>query len=269
MGARGSILCRTLRDSRSGVSRPLSARSPVLLAALFGFGAAVLLVGIFTGDLLALAAGAVLVVVALRQRQQLQQESGAPGGPDDRGGGAGDPSDAATGEAQPDEGEGLGGEDDAPGVGCDGLVVEAAEEATKAGEDGETLHGSGYRLRHVTTGEPADGGQLRLRRDGAEIIALEVADQADELQADEFAPGRPVVLVPHRSPEGRVDGIRVFDEVIDHLAGWLPEKTAEELAGELRRGTLPARSLYEWRDAAGRRRGLTVLVHRSGTIVEE
>lgn len=242
------------------------ARSPVLLAALFGFGAAVLLVGVFTGDLLALAAGGVLVVVALRQRQHLQQASGAGGGSHD-GGDAGGPGDAA--EAQPGEANGFDGENDAAGVDRGGLVVEAAEEATKTGKDGETLHGSGYRLRRVTTGEPADSGQLRLRRDGAEIIALEVADQADELQADEFAPGQPVVLVPHRSPEGRVDGVRVFDEIVDHLAGWLPEKAAEELAGELRRGTLPARSLYEWRDTAGRRRGLTVLVHRSGTIVDE
>lgn len=239
----------------------------MLLAALFGFGAAVLLVGVFTGDLLALAAGGVLVVVALRQRQHLQQESSGAGGSHERGA-AGDPSDATGAEAQPGEDAGRGGEDDTASVDPDGLVVEAAEEATTAGEDGEPLHGSGYRLRHVTTGEPVDGAQLRLRRDGAEIIALEIADPADELQADEFAPGQPVVLVPHRSPEGRVDGIRVFDEVIDHLAGWLPEKTAAELAGELRRGTLPARSLYEWRDAAGRRRGLTVLVHRSGAIVD-
>lgn len=239
----------------------------MLLAALFGFGAAVLLVGVFTGDLLALAAGGVLVMVALRQRRHLQQESAGADGPTGRGGG--DPGDVAAGEGQPEGSDGLGGEDDTASADRDGLVVEAAEEATTAGEDGETLHGSGYRLRRVRTGEPADSGQLRWRRDGAEIIALEVADQADELQAEEFAPGQPVVLVPHRSPEGRVDGIRVFDEVIDHLAGWLPEKTAEELAGELRRGTLPARSLYEWRDATGRRRGLTVLVHRSGTIVDE
>lgn len=279
VGARGNILFRTLREPHSGVSRPLFARSPVLLAALFGFGAAVLLVGVVTGDLLALAVGGVLVVVALRQRHHLQPQATAAGGSDDRGAGdpgepgkSGESGDSGTAEPQPGEGdaeEGVGGEDDAPGADRDGLVVEAAEEATKAAEDGETLHGSGYRLRGVTTGEPVDAGKLRLRHDGAEIIALEVTDQDDELQADEFAPGRPVVLVPHRGPEGRVDGIRVFDEIVDHLAGWLPAESAEQLAGELRRGTLPARSLYQWRDAAGRRRGLTVLVHRAGTIVEE
>ncbi len=244
----------------------------MLLAVLFGFGAVLLLVGVFTGDLLALALGGVLVVMALRQRHHLQQEAGAAGGSDDRGGAAGDASGPDTAEprlGERDEEDGLGAEDDAPGVDRDGLVIEAAEEATKAGEDGETLHGSGYRLRHVTSGEPVDGGKLRLRRDGVEIISLEIADQTDELQADELAPGQPVVLVPHRGPEGRIDGIRVFDEIVDHLAGWLPAETAEELGGELRRGTLPARSLYEWRDAAGRRRGLTVLVHRAGTIVEE
>lgn len=248
------------------------ARSPVLLAALFGFGAAVLLVGAVTGDLLALAVGGVLVVAALRQRYHLQQQADAAGGSGDRGDAAGDPSGPDTAERQPgdgDEEDGVDGGGDVPATDGDGLVVEAAEEATKAGVDGEPLHGSGYRLRYVTTGELVDGGKLRLRRDGAEIIALEIADQDDELQADEFAPGRPVVLVPHRGPEGRVDGIRVFDEIVDHLAGWLPADTAEQLAGELRRGTLPARSLYEWRDAAGRRRGLTVLVHRAGTIVEE
>lgn len=269
------------------MSPPLSPLAPVLVGGLFGLGAALLLVGVLTGDFAALAIGAVVVMVALRMRQRMSQQSGAAGGAGDDGGEGETAADAprtaaADGDAEAEAPDGdvdarddreaahVSGEGDAPAVGSDGFVVEAGEDATTVADDGETLHGSGYGLRQATTGESVDGERLKLSRDGAQVIPLTiVSDQEDELQVDEFAPGQPVVLVPYRSPEGRVDGIRVFDEVIDHLAGWLPERVAKELAGELRRGTLPARSLYEWRDGAGRRRGLSVLVHHPDTIVQD
>lgn len=264
---------------RLGVSPPLPALSAVLLAALFGFGAALLVVGVADGNLLSLALGALAIVVAVRLRSQWRREGGADAGDGETGASgsraAADDAASPTGEerqgeeadrdaeldraAEPDTAEGDGG-----------FLVETAATVTEASKDGETLHGSGYWLRRVASGELVDSWELTLARDGVQIIPLEIAaDQAEELQSDELAPGQPVVLVPHRSAEGRIDGIRVFDEVVDHLAGWLPDEAAKQLAGELRRGTLPARSLYEWLDATGRRRGLTVLVHRQGAVVDE
>lgn len=273
-GLRGSIACRTRPCPRLGVSPPLPAPSPVLVAVLFGLGAALLVLGVVDVNLLALAIGAVLVIVAVRLRSQGQQRAGPEAADtDDADDGASDASEAERDEASQTGMERRGetddgGDDRAASPGDEGgLVMEAADEVTAADEDAETLYGSGYQLRDTTSGDVIDSRKLTLRRDGAQVIALEIAsDQADELQADELAPGQPVVLVPHRGSGGRVDGIRVFDEVIDHLAGWLPDESAEELAGELRRGTLPARSLYEWRDSTGQRRGLTVVVHRPGVI---
>lgn len=245
----------------------------MLPAALFGLGAALLVMGVVDMDLVALGLGVVLIVMAVRLRSRLRPESDAAGGEDGKGARAPTPAArsgaAGAGRDQTPSDEDIAAAGDAP-TGVDGtFVVEAADATTEVGEDGETLHGSGYELRHADSGEPVDTGGLTLARDGAQIIALDItADPADELQSDELAPGQPVVLVPHRGTDGRVDGIRVFDDVVDHLAGWLPEEMAKELAGELRRGPMPARALYEWRDSAGRRRGLTVLVHRADAVVE-
>lgn len=248
----------------------------MLPAALFGLGAALLVMGVADMDLVGLALGAILVVMAVRLRSRLQAQGDAhPAGDGENGNGARASTAAArsgatgAGRDQSASDEDAGSAGDAPTAVDGKFVVEAADSTTEVGEDGETLHGSGYELRYVASGEPVDSRELTLARDGAQIIALDItADPADELQADELAPGQPVVLVPHRSAEGRVDGIRVFDDVVDHLAGWLPEEAAKELAGELRRGPMPARALYEWRDSAGRRRGLSVLVHRADAVAE-
>lgn len=276
MGLRGSILCRTHPCPRLGVNPPLPAPSLVLLALLFGLGAALLVVAVVDVNLLVVAIGAVLVIVAVRLRSQVQPHAGPNAGDTDDGeGGASETSEAGRDEPSQTGVEHRGDADDGGDDHADSpvdnarLVMETADEVAAADEDGETLHGSGYQLRDAASGDLIDSRNLTLRRDGAQVIALEIAsDQADELQADELAPGQSVVLVPHRGPGGRVDGIRVFDEVIDHLAGWLPDEAAKELAGELRRGTLPARSLYEWRDSTGQRRGLTVVVHRPDVITD-
>lgn len=252
----------------------MPALSLVLPAALFGLGAALLVVGVADVNLVALGLGVVLVVVAVRLRSRLQQDGGVDAGDGAGGEEASAPTAASSRAAgaardhRPDDGGTAPAGDDQGAVDAK-FVVETADATTDVGEDGETLHGSGYQLRDAASAEPVDSRALTLARDGAQVIALDIAaDPADELQADELAPGQPVVLVPHRSPDGRVDGIRVFDEVVDHLAGWLPDEAAKELAGELRRGPMPARALYEWRDSAGRRRGLTVLVHRADAVVD-
>jgi hypothetical protein len=114
-------------------------------------------------------------------------------------------------------------------------------------------------------------GALRLPRDGAQVVRFVADGEEDaELQADELSPGQPVVLVPQRGRDGRVEGVRVFDEAIDHLAGWLLADLAGRIdADEVRRGEVRARSLYEWRDDAGRRLELAVLIHRSDAVVPE
>lgn len=263
----------------------------VLLSALFGLGAALVFLGLTEGDLVSLVVGAVVVGLGVRMRRQVKQRLTQAAG-EANGEVAADQQSAAqetasqqrapqetasqetgsSGSAGP-SGQALSAPDDEPAdgeaspVGDDGLVLGDAEPATLAVDGGETtLHGRGWCLRDAASGEVVAPERLVLSRDGAQVVRVITEHPDEELQADELAPGEALALVPQRSRDGRWEGVRVFDDGIDHLVGWLPEEVAAGMGTELRRGGLRARSLYEWRDDAGRRRGLDVVVHRPDAV---
>jgi hypothetical protein len=242
----------------------------VLVAALFGLGAALVMLGITSGDWLAVLVGAVIVGLVVRTRRQItqrlagsEQSAGEAATADDDSaapGGARDLSEAGDAEADDPA--------QASPVGEQGLGLQAGEATTISTDGGEVLAGSGYAVSDVATGGTIAAERLVLARDGAQAVRVMASAEPDqaELDADALAPGEALVLVPQRSREGRVEAVRVFDEAIDHLVGWLPDDLAPRLSGDLRRGTLRATSLYEWRDDAGQRRGLDVLVHRADVL---
>lgn len=250
----------------------------VVLSVLFGLGAALVFLGITRGDWVPLLIGAVVVGLALRMRRQVKerlaqmdQESSSatdqttsPGTarPD----GAGSPPGAELGDVA-DVAEEAAAEVGEPLVGEDGLALCEGEAATVADDEGLALHGSGLGLRDAGTGEAIEARRLRLGRDGAQVVRVFTSDdELDDLQADELAPGVALALVPQRSREGRVEGVRVFDEAIDHLAGWLPDDVVARVSPQLRGGGLRAHAFYEWRDDAATRRALEVLVHRADVV---
>jgi len=248
----------------------------VLVAALFGLGAALVMLGITSGDWLAVLFGVVIVGLAVRTRRQITERLA---GSDQSAGDAATAGDADTADddsAAPggarDLSEAGDAEADGPAqaspVGEQGLGLQVGEATTISTDGGEVLAGSGYAVSDVATGGTIAAERLVLARDGAQAVRVMASAEPDqaELDADALAPGEALMLVPQRSREGRVEAVRVFDEAIDHLVGWLPDDLAPRLSGDLRRGTLRATSLYEWRDDAGQRRGLDVLVHRADVL---
>jgi hypothetical protein len=119
---------------------------------------------------------------------------------------------------------------------------------------------SGYWLRDAESGAALTWDDERLR-------VVKVAGSSyrlDELQDDAFAPGRRLALV--REPENEHDpnAISIWDAERRLQAGYVPGEIAPEL-----RGDEQAVSLWEFRDADGRRIGLRVLLAPPDAWIQE
>ena len=111
--------------------------------------------------------------------------------------------------------------------------------------------GSGYRLRDAATEE-------LVREDDPRIHVIPVAGvsyRLDDVQAEGFAPGRPLALVPEPDNEHDPNAIAIWDEERRVQAGYVPS----ELARTLRADEWQAVSLREFAEE-GRRGGLRVLL---------
>jgi hypothetical protein len=86
----------------------------------------------------------------------------------------------------------------------------------------------------------------------------------DELQDDAFAPGRRLVLVPEPENPHDPHAVAIWDAEHRVQGGYVPAEVASELAGDEQ-----AVSLWEFRDDAGRRVGLRVLLVAADTWVQE
>lgn len=119
---------------------------------------------------------------------------------------------------------------------------------------------SGYWLRDAATGEA-----LRWNEEPLRVVKLAGASyRLDALQDEAFAPGRRLTLV--REPENEHDpnAIAVWDADRRVQAGYVPADVAPEL-----RGDEQAVSLWEFRDEAGARVGLRVLLAPANAWIQE
>jgi hypothetical protein len=111
--------------------------------------------------------------------------------------------------------------------------------------------GAGYRLRDAAT-------EQLVRDDDPRIHVVPVAGvsyRLDDVQADGFAPGRPLALVPEPHNPHDPNAIAIWDADRRVQAGYVPA----ELARALRAEEWQAVSLREFGEA-GRRGGLRVLL---------
>jgi hypothetical protein len=111
--------------------------------------------------------------------------------------------------------------------------------------------GAGYRLRDA-------GTEQVVREDDPRIHVVPVAGisyRLDDVQADGFAPGRRLVLLPEPDNEHDPNAIAIWDEDRRVQAGYVPA----DLARTLRAEEWQAVSLREFSDE-GRRGGLRVLL---------
>jgi hypothetical protein len=119
---------------------------------------------------------------------------------------------------------------------------------------------SGYWLRDAATGDAMKWDDPRVR-----VVKLAGASyRAEALQDDAFSPGRRLALV--REPENEHDpnAVAVFDASRALQAGYVPAEIAPEL-----RGDEQAVALWEFRDEAGNRVGLRVLLAPADAWVQE
>jgi HIRAN domain len=111
--------------------------------------------------------------------------------------------------------------------------------------------GDGFRLRDAATEELVRAEDPRIR-----VIAVAgVSYRLDALQDDAFAPGTRLALRPEPDNEHDPNAIGIWDETGHVQAGYVPA----EIAAELDADEWQAVSLWESRDADGRR-GLRVLL---------
>ena len=111
--------------------------------------------------------------------------------------------------------------------------------------------GSGYRLRDAAT-------EQFVREDDPRIHVVPVAGvsyRMDEVQAEGFAPGRPLALVPEPDNEHDPNAIAIWDAERRVQAGYVPA----DVARTLRADDCQAVSLREFAEE-GRRGGLRVLL---------
>jgi hypothetical protein len=131
-------------------------------------------------------------------------------------------------------------------------------------EDGETVHGTGYRPIG-DDGEPVFGF---MRRDvdyaAHGVRACNVAGVSyrhHELQSDEFAPLGRLRLVPDPSNSYDGNAIEVRSSDGKLMVGFIPRETAAEMAPCFKRdGPWEAMSVWEWRTVSRGRIGIRVLM---------
>ena len=119
---------------------------------------------------------------------------------------------------------------------------------------------SGYWLRDAESGDALKWDDERLRV----VKAAGSSYRLGELQDDAFAPGRRLALV--REPENEHDpnAIAIWDADRRLQVGYVPAEIAPAL-----RGDEQAVSLWEFRDADGRRVGLRVLLAPADAWIQE
>jgi hypothetical protein len=111
--------------------------------------------------------------------------------------------------------------------------------------------GTGYRLRDAAT-------ERFVREDDPRIHVIPVAGvsyRLDEVQAEGFAPGLPLALVPEPDNEHDPNAIAIWDEGRRVQAGYVPAAVARTLRAD----EWQAVSLREFSED-GRRGGLRVLL---------
>jgi HIRAN domain len=109
----------------------------------------------------------------------------------------------------------------------------------------------GYRLRDAATGEPVTWEDERVR-----VVPLAGASyRLEALQDDGFAPGKSLLLVPEPDNVYDPNAVAIWDAERRRQAGYVPATVAPGLTGDER-----AVSLWEFRDEAGLRIGLRVLI---------
>jgi hypothetical protein len=111
--------------------------------------------------------------------------------------------------------------------------------------------GAGYRLRDAATEQLVRDDDPRLHV----VPVAGVSYRMDDVQADGFAPGRPLALVPEPDNAHDPNAIAIWDADRRVQAGYVPA----ELARTLRAEEWQAVSLREFADD-GRRAGLRVLL---------
>ena len=111
--------------------------------------------------------------------------------------------------------------------------------------------GAGYRLRDAATEQLVRDDDPRLHV----VPVAGVSYRLDDVQADGFAPGRPLALVPEPDNAHDPNAIAIWDADRRVQAGYVPA----ELARTLRAEEWQAVSLREFAED-GRRGGLRVLL---------
>jgi hypothetical protein len=129
---------------------------------------------------------------------------------------------------------------------------------------GETINGRGYRL----IGD--DGDPIHLFRDedfafgttGAHVCKIAgISHHQQEIQSDEFTPGRRLQLVPDPKNPYDSNAIEIRTASGTAMAGFVPREVAAQVAPQFRvDGAWQAMCLWEWRTAARGRIGLQVLI---------
>ncbi|MDP9386191.1 MAG: HIRAN domain-containing protein [Actinomycetota bacterium] len=136
-----------------------------------------------------------------------------------------------------------------------GLVAELRLEwfeAPWSHGDGATR---GYRVVDERGGAWSDAD---LDDSGVHVLRVAGAShRADALQADGFAPGEPVILMPESDNPHDPFALAVLDLSLAWQAGYVPATRSRELVEEMRHRALHALVLAEHR-AGGRRVGLRV-----------
>jgi hypothetical protein len=116
----------------------------------------------------------------------------------------------------------------------------------------------GFRVRDAATEELVPWEDERIRV----IPVAGVSFRLEALQADAFAPGRPLALVPEPDNEHDPNAIGIWDEARQLQAGYVPA----EVAAELDAAGWQAVSLAEFREDE-RRAGLRVLLAPSSAWI--
>lgn len=136
-----------------------------------------------------------------------------------------------------------------------GLVVELRMEWFET----SWTHGDGVtRGYRVVDGAGSPWSDADLDEAGIHVLRVAgTSHRAGELQADGFAPGEPVILMPEPDNPHDPFALAVLDLSLEIQAGYVPATRSRELIEEMRHRALHALVLAEHR-AGGRRVGLRV-----------